>query len=264
MVRAKRPFANAQSPFECSSGTGEITLCLEYPNGSTDASDAIASQTDRGYIGEETLTTIGLMHLNARLYDPLTGRFMSADPIGLKGGSNPYAYAGNNPLTFSDPSGLCFLGCFWKKVFKSPIFKAVASIAAVATFNYEVLPALEFEAGLSASVTTFGISQASLTAVNAGVAGAIGGAISTGTWQGTLIGAATAVGFSAVGDLKADWHIDPTGGAKYFFMGGSNLPGTFQGQPLLMQLGPFNNAVPSAGIPRNAYIGIYGRGAPTQ
>jgi uncharacterized protein RhaS with RHS repeats len=42
-----------------------------------------------------------------RWYDPQTGRFLSQDPIGLAGGVNLYAYAGNNPASFSDPFGLC-------------------------------------------------------------------------------------------------------------------------------------------------------------
>jgi hypothetical protein len=42
-----------------------------------------------------------------RWYDPQTGRFLSQDPIGLAGGVNLYAYAGNNPTSFSDPFGLC-------------------------------------------------------------------------------------------------------------------------------------------------------------
>jgi hypothetical protein len=34
-------------------------------------------------------------------------RFINADPIGFAGGSNWYAYAGNSPLMFVDPSGFC-------------------------------------------------------------------------------------------------------------------------------------------------------------
>jgi hypothetical protein len=41
-----------------------------------------------------------------RWYDPQTGRFLSQDPIGLAGGVNLYAYAGNNPASYSDPFGL--------------------------------------------------------------------------------------------------------------------------------------------------------------
>jgi RHS repeat-associated protein len=41
-----------------------------------------------------------------RDYDPTTGRYLQADPIGLDGGQNDYVYVGNNPLRWSDPDGL--------------------------------------------------------------------------------------------------------------------------------------------------------------
>ena len=40
-----------------------------------------------------------------RDYDVNTGRYIQADPIGLAGDDNPYAYAGGNPLRYLDPSG---------------------------------------------------------------------------------------------------------------------------------------------------------------
>ena len=47
----------------------------------------------------------GLIKLGVRSYDPAQGRFIQKDPIGLVGGKNLYAYADNNPVSISDPSG---------------------------------------------------------------------------------------------------------------------------------------------------------------
>ena len=47
------------------------------------------------------------MYYRARWYDPQQGRFVSEHPIGLPGGINLFAYVGNNPMSFYDPSGLC-------------------------------------------------------------------------------------------------------------------------------------------------------------
>ena len=59
------------------------------------------------FTGKELDEDTGLYYFNARWYDPDTGRFITEDP--LEDGLNWYAYCGNNPLRFVDPSGLEYL-----------------------------------------------------------------------------------------------------------------------------------------------------------
>ena len=58
-----------------------------------------------GYTGSR-IAVGGLYDMRARFYSPTIGRFLSTDPIGTSGGVNLYAYVGNDPLNFTDPSGL--------------------------------------------------------------------------------------------------------------------------------------------------------------
>jgi RHS repeat-associated protein len=48
----------------------------------------------------------GLYYNYLRTYDPAFGRYTTSDPMGLVDGTNTYAYAGNQPINFSDPLGL--------------------------------------------------------------------------------------------------------------------------------------------------------------
>jgi RHS repeat-associated protein len=63
----------------------------------------------RGFVGGVTSTATGLSTLGVRQYDPVTGRFVSADEVFDPDDPqqlNGYSYAGSDPVTFSDPSGL--------------------------------------------------------------------------------------------------------------------------------------------------------------
>lgn len=64
----------------------------------------------QGYTGHEMLDTTKLVYMRGRVYDPTLGRFLSRDPaidhIQDPQDMNGYGYARNNPLRFTDPTGL--------------------------------------------------------------------------------------------------------------------------------------------------------------
>ena len=67
----------------------------------------------RGYTGHEHLAVFGLINMNARLYDPALGRFLSPDPYvqnpDFSQNFNRYSYCLNNPLIYVDQNGEWFL-----------------------------------------------------------------------------------------------------------------------------------------------------------
>jgi RHS repeat-associated protein len=75
----------------------------------------LAAVTRDGFTGHEQLDHLALIHMNGRVYDPALGRFISADPYLAPPwdgqGLNRYAYALNNPLAYTDPSGFDAIPC---------------------------------------------------------------------------------------------------------------------------------------------------------
>jgi RHS repeat-associated protein len=64
----------------------------------------------QGYTWQTALgVSMGLNHMNGRVEDAITGRFLSPDPYVQDPGNtqsfNRYSYANNNPLTYTDPTG---------------------------------------------------------------------------------------------------------------------------------------------------------------
>ncbi|MEZ5519142.1 MAG: RHS repeat-associated core domain-containing protein [Gammaproteobacteria bacterium] len=101
--------------------SGSIVQSLAYdvwgrrrnPNGTEDPTGAITAPTTRGYTDHQHLpggvNGIHLINMNARIYDPEVGRFMSADPtipdMFSSQSINRMTYVRNNPGTRVDPTG---------------------------------------------------------------------------------------------------------------------------------------------------------------
>jgi RHS repeat-associated protein len=117
-----------------------------------------------GYAGQRVDPTTGLVYDRARFYSPALGRFYVPDPSGYKGGSNLYAYSGNDPVNFRDISGLCGgAGCGNSSLLYSLLVPAGIEIVGNTAIGLEELgtlggatPAVPFEeAGLAALATEF-------------------------------------------------------------------------------------------------------------
>ena len=97
---------------------------LGTPQAMTDSTGALVWKADYEPFGKATVKPVSTIENNLRLpgqyydretglhynyfrdYEPTTGRYIEADPIGLEGGMNLYGYAGANPLKFTDATGL--------------------------------------------------------------------------------------------------------------------------------------------------------------
>jgi RHS repeat-associated protein len=94
------------------SSGGASTTPVEWPGFRTTAyhSKGETQSTTKNWMGsllEGQRDAGGLMYMRNRYYDPATGQFTQTDPIGIAGGLNTYGFAGGDPVSYSDPYGLC-------------------------------------------------------------------------------------------------------------------------------------------------------------
>jgi RHS repeat-associated protein len=129
-----------------------------------------ASPTTRGFTGEEELSVGGLVHLNGRVYDPTFGRMISADPTVPDPldpqAWNRYSYVGNDPLTFTDPTGFSWLSNFFRaagRIFSPSVLRSLAQIGIVVLLSGPGVPiwAIAVAAAITAAAVT-GMSGGSL------------------------------------------------------------------------------------------------------
>jgi RHS repeat-associated protein len=145
------------------------------------------NETDRGFTGHEHLDEVNLIHMNGRVYDPVIGRFLSADPFvqmpDFTQSLNRYSYVLNNPLSLVDPSGYLSL----KDVFKIGVTIGVGILTGGAALS--LLPGVSLSVGISAVAS--------------------GGVMATGGVSGVIIaGVGMGFGASFSGTLLAGGSLD--------------------------------------------------------
>ena len=184
-----------------------------FPNGTADVNDTIVGLTiDRGFTMHEHLDEMGLIHMNGRIFDPLIGRFMSADPFiqapeNLQS-HNRFAYVMNNPLSYTDPSGYFSL----RKLFRAVLAIAVGYFTGQWIGNLFQSAAIGANAATAfATVAPAASGGAALTGLGSAIAGAAGG------FAAGLVGSG--------GDLKAGLLGALSGGA-FGFVGGTYAAGS--------------------------------------
>ncbi len=77
--------------------------------------DDLKLKVSRGYSDHEHLDRAGFIHMNGRVHDPRTGRFLSPDPVvenpAFSQSWHSYSHVGNSPLSLVDPTGLSIAPC---------------------------------------------------------------------------------------------------------------------------------------------------------
>jgi RHS repeat-associated protein len=126
---------------------------LATPQKMTDATGAVVWSADYKPFGEATVTVLtitnnlrfpgqyfdaemGLNYNYYRDYNPVIGRYIEADPIGIKKGRNHlYLYVGNNPIKRIDQFGLQWYFQYWYIIDESKWYGRYRSLSAVCKNN---------------------------------------------------------------------------------------------------------------------------------
>jgi RHS repeat-associated protein len=160
---------------------------------------------DKFVAGHEHLAELGLIRMNGRIYDPVIGRFLQADPMiqapQNAQSHNRYSYVMNNPLSFTDPSGFSSWTRFRDKWLKPIIAIGVAWALGPAGF-------FASQGGIFGAITggmSVGVIAPSVLSttqfISSVMAGFAAGGISGGNIQSALQGAFSAGLFFGAGSL---------------------------------------------------------------
>ncbi len=99
------------TPMKMTDESGAVVWSADYrPFGEVAMNNGTALNNFR-FPGQYHDLETGLHYNYHRFYQPKTGRYVTPDPIGLAGGTNPFVYVTNNPINSEDPNGLAAF--FW-------------------------------------------------------------------------------------------------------------------------------------------------------
>ena len=181
-------------------------FCYNPTYVTSSASSSPAAKNPFRYRGYYYDSDLGLYYLNSRYYDPYIGRFISPDSVGYLGANgdlqsyNLYAYCGNNPVMYVDPTG------------NFPVLALVLGITALAGLGLTI-------GGVAAdnnTLTAIGLTMVAIPALISGgmaIAAGIGGATLTGIVGGATILAGVGTGLFASAEYQQaftgnNWILD--------------------------------------------------------
>lgn len=86
--------------------TGAVAQRMDYDEWGNVVADTAPGFQPFGFAGGLYDRDTGLVRFGARDYDPGVGRWSNKDPVRFAGGLNLYAYVDDDPVNFTDPTGL--------------------------------------------------------------------------------------------------------------------------------------------------------------
>ena len=177
---------------------------------------------DKGFTGHEHLDEFGLINMNARLYDPILGRFLSPDPYVVDDtysqDYNRYTYARNNPLIYADETGE------WVHLVIGAIIGGTANVIA----NWKKIDGNFWKGlgyfGVGAAAGALGAGVGAGVSSMLPVSGSVSGGFAVGFWGTTAATTATSsfVAGAAIGGA-AGFSSGFTTGFGNSLLGGDNF-----------------------------------------
>ena len=145
----------------------------------------------------------GIYYFHARYYDPVLGRFLQADSV--LDGLNRYAYCGNNPVVYTDPTGEFFFTAALS-VLCPGVGTAIGAVLDSACYGAAIVGGIN--AGIQAvNIATGNQSGWDWDSFNSSlITGAVGGAFSP------ITGALTAAETTLAGDIIIGATMGAIGG----------------------------------------------------